>query len=40
MAVLPGIANTLPKKARRLIGYHCAPAVNFIEELDDGHVLS
>ena len=40
MAVPPDIANTLPKKVQQLLGYCSAPAVNFIEGLDDGHVLT
>ena len=33
------LAETLPRKARQLIGYRSAPALNYIEGLDDYHVL-
>ena len=39
MAVPPDVAATLPKRSQRLIGYHSSPALNFIEGLEDGHVL-
>ena len=39
-AVPPAIAATLSKRAQQLIGYHSSSALNFIEGLDDGHVLS
>ena len=39
MAVPPAAADALPKKARQLIGYRSSPALNFIEGLDEGHVL-
>ena len=40
MAVPPDIAMTLPKRARQLLGYRSAPALNYIEGLDDEHVLT
>ena len=40
MAVPPAVANALPKKARQLLGYCSSPAVNLIEGLEDGHILS
>jgi hypothetical protein len=39
-AVPPAIAATLPKRAQQLIGYRSSHALNFIEGLDDNHVLS
>ena len=39
MAVPPLIAQTLPKKARQILGYRSSPSLNFIEGLDDGHIL-
>ena len=39
MAVPPAVANTLPKQARQLIGYHSSPTLNFIAGLDEGNVL-
>ena len=38
-SVPPAAADALPKKARQLIGYRSSPALNFIEGLDEGHVL-
>ena len=40
MAVPPDVAKSLPKKAQQLLGYCSAPAVNLIESLDDGHILT
>ena len=40
MAVPPAIASALPKNARQLLGYRSSPALNFIEGLDEGHVLT
>ena len=34
------IAATIPKRAQQLIGYRSSSALNFIEGLDDNHVLS
>ena len=39
MAVPPELAAELPPKARKLLGYHSSPALNYIDGLDDGHVL-
>ena len=40
MAVPPDIAGTLSKKARQLLGYRSSPALNYIEGLDDDHILA
>ena len=40
LAVPPEIAYTLPKRAQQLIGYRSSGALNYIEGLDDNHVLT
>ena len=40
IAVPPEIAFQLPRRAQALIGYRSSYGLNFIEGLDDGHVLS
>ncbi len=40
VAVPWALARTLPKKAQQLIGYRSSQGLNFIEGLEDDHVLS
>lgn len=39
VVVPPALAETLPKKARQLVGYRSSAGVNFIEGLNEGHAL-
>lgn len=40
MAVPPDKAFKLPKRAQQLIGYRSSPGLNYIEGLEDNHVLN